>query len=258
MKDYCGQRTAESRTAAFFKIMKSKLISIIFTAAFLSLAESGLAQGFVNLNFESATLVAPSPPFYVPFDQAFPGWTGTVGGVQQTLALSNMLYMDTSGISIINQNFTGFGYPPSFDLLEGNYTAVLQAGLTFGANPHPADTTLSQTALVPIGTKSLQFESDQWFDQNFQFLVVTLGGQTLSVTPLSAGLNYTLYGADVSAWAGQMAQLAFTVLAENPHVDNEYISLGAIQFSTQSIPEPSTLALAALGALFLGFRRRRR
>jgi hypothetical protein len=52
--------------------------------------------------------------------------------------------------------------------------------------------------------------------------------------------------------------LAFTVFAENPHLDNQYLYLDAIQFSTQSIPEPSAFALAALGALFLGFCRRRR
>jgi hypothetical protein len=56
MKVHCGERKTESRTAAFCKIMKSKLISIIFTAALLSLAESCFAQGFMNLNFESANV----------------------------------------------------------------------------------------------------------------------------------------------------------------------------------------------------------
>ena len=98
MKHYCGQRKTGSRTATFCKIVKSKLISIIFTAALLSLAEACFAQGFVNLNFESASLVPIPGDAYnrVQFAQAFPGWTGTVGGVQQTLALSNNLFLDSS------------------------------------------------------------------------------------------------------------------------------------------------------------------
>jgi hypothetical protein len=78
------------------------------------------------------------------------------------------------------------------------------------------------------------------------------------LVPLANGANYTLYGANISSWAGQTAQLSFTVFAQSPYQNNEYLYLDAIQFSTQSIPEPSAFALAALGALFLGFRRRKR
>jgi len=49
--------------------------------------------------------------------------------------------------------------------------------------------------------------------------------------------------------------LAFTVFAENPHVDDQYLYLDAIQFSPQSVPEPSAFALATLGAFFFSFRR---
>ena len=115
--------------------------------------------------------------------------------------------------------------PPIRTLIQGNYTAILQSGETLGTIQQPADTTLSQTALVPVGTQSLLFEADEAFDQNKQFLVVTFGGQALFLTPLSTGSNYTLYGANVSAWAGQTAELAFTLLAENPHANNEYVSL---------------------------------
>src|ERR1035438_8883011 len=133
MKHYCGQRKAESRTAAFCKIMKSKLISIIFTAALLSLAESGFAQGFVNLNFESATLVPVSGDPYgsVQFAQAFPGWTATyVGGGISTNALYNNVFLNSAGISIIDHNWTN-SFGSSFilgGLIQENYTAILQAG----------------------------------------------------------------------------------------------------------------------------------
>lgn len=238
-----------------------KLISVIFTAVLITSAESCFTQGFVNLNFESASLV-PAGGYYVQFNQAFPGWTGTCGGVQQTLALYNEVYLDTAGIAIIDHNWTNsaayinnFGYPPLDTLIQGNYTAILMSGLG-PPTGQPADTSLSQTGLVPAGTQSLLFRAYPGFDSSGVF-TVTLGGQDLSLTVISNALNYTLYGADISAWAGQTAQLSFNVLGENPHQNDEYLYLDSIQFSTQSIPEPSVFALAALGALFLGLRRQR-
>jgi len=215
------------------------------------------AQAFTDLNFESATMV-PASGFYVQFNQAFPGWTGTVDGVQQALVLSNEVYLDSAGISIIDNNWTNStahlsGFPGG--VIQGNYTAILMSGNTLGANPQPADTTLSQTSLVPIGIQSLQFEAYQVFDSLGAF-TVTLDGQNLSLIVISNTLNYTLYSANISAWAGQTAQLSFNVLGENPHVDDEYLYLDSIQFSTQSVPEPGELDLVALGTLFLGFRRR--
>lgn len=232
---------------------------VVFAVALLA-PQNVQAQGFTNLDFESAT-IGQTGGSDVQFNQALPGWTGTVGGVQQTVALYNTLYLDTAGIAIIDHNWTnsagynnGGGYPPISGLIQGNYTAILMSGNTSGANPQPADTTLSQTSLVPIGIQSLQFKAYKAFDSQGSF-AVTLGGQTLYLTTLGTGADYTLYGANVSQWAGQTAQLAFTVFAENPHVDDEYLYLDAIQFSTQSIPEPSEFALVAFGALLLGFHR---
>ena len=90
--------------------------------------------------------------------------------------------------------------------------------------------------------------------------MVTLGGQQLSLTVLGSGANYTLYGADIQAMAGQTAELDFTLLAQNPHVDNNYAFLDSIQFSNQPVPEPGVVGLWALGAVLFGWRvvRRRR
>ncbi|MCX6929773.1 MAG: PEP-CTERM sorting domain-containing protein [Verrucomicrobia bacterium] len=84
--------------------------------------------------------------------------------------------------------------------------------------------------------------------------MVSLGGVDLPYSPISAGANYTLYGADISAFAGQLEQLMFTALPGG----NNYWTLDDIQFSTQLVPEPGVFGLAALGALFLGWRVRRR
>ena len=199
---------------------------------------------FQNLDFESATLV-PVSANTVQFALAFPGWTGFIGGAQQTVALHNDINLDTSGISVIDHGWS----LPLGGLIQGNYTAILQAGL-FGI---PSDTTLSQTRMVPSDARSLQFKVNL-VGSPPSVLAVMLGGQQLSLTALGSGSNYTMYGADVHAWAGQTAELDFTVLAERPHVDNRYAFLDSIQFSSQAVPEPGVFGLSALGALLLGWR----
>ena len=58
-----------------------KLIPVIFTAALLSLTEMDFAQGFMNLNFESATVVPAFPPSTSPISasSAIPNWTAYFG-----------------------------------------------------------------------------------------------------------------------------------------------------------------------------------
>jgi hypothetical protein len=208
------------------------------------------SQGtFQNLNFESTSLVPiPGDPHSrVQFAQAFPGWAGYVGTNQQTAAQYNQAFLDSSGISIIDH---GSIFPPSTRVIEGNFTAVLIAGFALGTF-QPADTTLAQSGLIPAGTQSLLFNA--YFSLNPGF-GVTLGGQLLSLLPIRSDPNSTLYGADIHAYAGQSAELAFTAFAQNPHMSNNYLLLDSIQFSNQPIPEPSVFGFFAFGVLLLGWR----
>jgi len=222
-------------------------------ALLLGLALPGQGQGtFQNLGFESASLVSAGDS-QVQFGPAFPRWVGTVGGVQQTIALSNTVALDTAGVSIINSNYNAYGFIPG-GVIEGRFTAILQAGYGSGV---PADTVLSQTGLVPANAQSLQFQALQTVGGGTAIIpfAVALGGQTLSLVTLGNGVNYTLYGADISSWAGQTTPLSFTVFAERPHLNNQYLYLDAIRFSSQPIvPEPSLFGLAALATLLLGRR----
>jgi hypothetical protein len=204
---------------------------------------------FRDLGFESASLVPVGNP-EVQFAPAFPGWTCSIAGVEQTFALYDTIALDSSAISIID---SGWPYPSFGGVIQGNYTAIVQAGL-YGMTP--ANTTLSQTGPVPIIAQSLLFKA--YYTGSLSPapipLVVTLGGQQLSYTPVGSGTNYTLYGADIHTLAGQTAELDFTVLAQNPHVANTYIFLDSIQFSDLPVPEPGVFGLSALGALLLGWR----
>ena len=71
----------------------------------------------------------------------------------------------------------------------------------------------------------------------------------MSFIPTGSSDNYNIYAADVSAYAGQTAQLLFTAVAGNAGM------LDNIQFSSTAVPEPNQFALAALGTLLLGCRR---
>jgi hypothetical protein len=225
--------------------MKTEKSLIIYIIPLITVCCGQAQSTFRNLEFEAASLVpvAGDPYGSVEFAHAFPGWTGSVGGVQQTSSLYDNLFLDSSGFAILDQ-FSSFGVG-----IEGNFTAVLEAGLRLGSS-EPADTTLSQSGLIFAGTRSLLFKARPGL--GLDSFAVTLGGQPLSLVPLQTGANYTQYGADIHAFAGQLVQLTFTAFAQNPHVIDNILYLDAIQFSTQSVPEPGVPVLFAIGIALLG------
>lgn len=207
------------------------------------LAGSAFGQDFVNLDFESATLVpVGGGSQYVQFAQAFPGWTEAISGAFNTNALYDSMYLDSAGVCLIDTKANSLATA----VIDGSYTALLQSGLGYSNGfGFPTDATLSQTGLVPPGTKSLEFKA-----ASSGKFAVTLGGQTLSLTVLGGGTNYALYGADISQWAGQTAQLSFTIFADKPHVNDESLFLDDIRFSPESVTAgpPIILSTAVSGA----------
>src|SRR6266536_2161669 len=116
---------------------------------------SSIAQGtFQNLGFESATLIAIPGDAYnrVQFAQALPGWTGYIGAVQESAALYNNEFLDSTGLGILGPGWNFGGR------IEGNFTAILQAGVDL-VSGQPANASLSQTGLIPIGSQSLLFKA---------------------------------------------------------------------------------------------------
>jgi hypothetical protein len=215
------------------------------------------AQAFQNLDFESASLITVSGGGLptVEFSPAFYGWTGFDGSDQLDTALYDRTFLDSTGISILDTAPLPFGVFGS--LIDGNYTAVLQAGL---GSTGPTDVSLAQTGLVPPGTKSLAFYALPIVaPSGASPFTVSLGGVNLNlISSPVANENYTLYQADVSAFAGLTEMLKFTLFSENPHVSNRYLSLDDIMFSPDAIPEPSSLSLLTIGILSLAFWHRTR
>ncbi len=223
--------------------------SLIWTCA-LALATPAFARGFRDLDCESAKIVPVSggdPYERIQFGPAFPGWSGYTGSSIEQLALYRRMFLDSSGIVILDR-----GLPYGFQPIEGNFAALLEAehGL---APPHlPADATLSQTGTVPAGTQSLLFEA-RLVGDSASALDVTLGGQSLSLIRVLDTPDYTLYGADVNAWAGETAELDFTLHAYDPYTmpTMRILLLDSIRFSSQPIPEPSAFALMAMAGPLL-------
>jgi hypothetical protein len=220
-----------------------KFSSLIFSAALFAFADSALAGGFVNLDFEDAT-IAPTPPggfgSFADPAQAFPGWT--VGGGPTSVSY-NDLSLGGPAISLMGPDFPN---GPGFTPLQGSYSVFLQY---FEAESPP---TLSQTGLVPSGAQSLNFLDPNLGNPSIG-VVVSLNGIDISLASIGGG---RLGGNLPAGIAGTSALLMFTTTTGHPDMDGAYID--DIQFSPSIVPEPSAFAIFALGALSLGFRRWRK
>jgi hypothetical protein len=206
---------------------------ILFSILIVSASLQG--QSFTNMNFESAQVVFTSTngiEVNIAAASGLPGWSAFSG----TNQLTQVGY---------NPNFAAVPLPvcliaSNTSVIDGDFGVFLFNNL-LGKNG-----SISQTGLIPIGTESLLFDADT------PSFVVSLGGQSLSFIAISNALNsaghsYTVYGADISAFAGQLETLIFSGGGV----------LDDIQFSTTTIPEPSAISVLCLGSGVLLYLRRK-
>jgi hypothetical protein len=204
------------------------------------------AQGFINLAFESANLPPLAPGHsgggYVPIADAVPGWSCTIDGVEVTQVLNNDGTMGGApSLSVWGERADNVG-----GVLQGASTVILSAGFG-GDTGHTIS--LSQTGLIPASTRSLLFKAAPYYPGEGAFSVF-IGSQSIDYYTLANGPNYTLYGASISPdFAGTVQALTFTDVsfAGTWH----YEKLDDIQFTSQPIPEPSALSLAAVSMTFV-------
>jgi len=235
--------------------MKCSSLKVVFCSLIVFQTATNFSQGFINLGFESAVITPiPDDPYQrVQFDRAIPGWTGRTSTNVQYAALYNNLYLDSTGIGIHGTN------SPYAPVIAGRFSVYLQARVGLGLEGYPpmtlVEASLTQTGLVPVNTQSLRFKGG---GSNFH---VSLNGQTLSLTPLQVdAAGFTLYGADVTIFAGNTCELRFTAAPIGFHYfDQASLYLDSIAFSTQAVPEQRTTVLSMLGIfLFCASRRKRR
>jgi hypothetical protein len=216
-----------------------RLRPVGFILVLLCLLQKSYGQGFENLDFESADVTGYAPGF-IPVSSALPDWSAYFISGGTTNALTQITYdgisAGTAGI-FIEDSSSAFISP-----LQGAYSVAI-----FGSQFESETAVISQTGLVPNGTMSLLM--DVYLFNSFQ---ITLGGQTINMIPLQTFSNYTLYGGDISSFAGNIETLSLiappTGLGNGAEFDN-------IQFSSLLVPEPGVLGLLALGGLIFGLWR---
>jgi hypothetical protein len=176
-----------------------------------------------------------------------PGWMAYLNSVQLSQISHNTVSGGGAVVAIEGPQWGGLGLG---QIPEGNYAAYVM-GSTFGTQ---ASASVAQTGQIPQGSESLTFYMSPFFSSqsSLNIFQVSIGGQIVPLEELGTTPNYDIMGADVSAYAGQTAELRFTALPDTGgYLDN-------IQFSVSPVPEPETLALFATGALLLAFRRKPR
>lgn len=195
---------------------------------------------FQNLDFESAQVVFTGSDT-IATTNALPGWTAfapvMVGGLTFTQQLNSIPF--------------GYAYPSNYPValipaagsyaahatIDGNFSLLLNNGF------------ISQTGQVSADVRSLLFKvhSDQFLGNGS--VLASLNGQSLSLVALltvpatTQNISYTLYGADISGFAGQPVDSVFSGTGASGAA-----LLDDIEFSSQPIPEPASVFLILLGA----------
>jgi len=218
--------------------MNNTICNLSMATLFLSVSYSAQSQGaFVNLDFEQANVpVVPSGQFGsdVLSTDGVPGWTTYMGGGQVNTILHNNVTLSAAEIALFGPDWS-----PS-QILQGSYSLLVAA-----SRAGPAITSaIAQVGQVPQSAMSLVF-----FLGPADSLGVAFAGQQIPLVQIGSAANYKILAGDISAFAGQTGELRFTAPLGGGGL------LDSIEFSTQSIPEPSVFGLLALGVITLGLRR---
>lgn len=208
---------------------KTSSTCLLTLVAGMTMAVTAHSQGtFQNLDFEAARII------FTSFDRvgttnALPGW---------------MAFSGTNELFTVPYNNRTV---PNYVGLQGSNDVVISGSFSVLVEYNGS---LSQTGLVPAEAQALLFKARAANPLVPSTLLVSLEGQDLAYTVLASGPDYTLYGADIAAFAGQMATLSFARQGVSSYFIDD------IQFA---VPEPSTLALVGVGGfLFAAHRLRRR
>jgi len=210
-----------------------------FIVALLLSFRSASAQGFVNLGFENTTITTVHYPGGDRYTATVPGW-GVFGfpyGNPTDIGY-NEVALDAPMVTLQGTS------SPYFPAVQGSYSVLLQGGTTAGGLVYNTNgASVFQTGQIPVTSQSLIYLGSA-------AVRVAFNGQPLSSIAISNAASYTVWGIDVSSYAGQSGELRFTA----PWRSTPFLSgaiLDGIQFSPMTIPEPSALALAGIVALCL-------
>jgi len=210
----------------------------LLVAVSLSLALGAVGQGFRNLNFETTTITPVVFPGGTRYTATIPNWTWTpvgnfVNGDPNSVGYDD-LALDSPAVDLEGTDF------PFAAAIQGNYSVLLQGGSSL--LPSTSFSAIGQTGQIPLTAKSIIY----WGGG----LQVSFNGMPLSCQDIGDSQNYTIWGADISTYAGQTGQLLFKAPWQTEAL------LDNIQFSSSQIPEPSALSCFTMGVLLLLIQKR--
>jgi hypothetical protein len=201
--------------------MKNPSAVMIVGAIVLAWISSGLSQSFVNLDFEDSIVTSSQPAWWFAGDTGManvPSWTEFNGWGDANYSDGASVIYNNQTLDSPNVSLWDASYPNP--AIEGNFSLFLYGG---DVSSYTNGASMGQTGQIPLTAKSITY----WGNR----LQVTFNGQMLLLYAISNAANYTIYGADISAYSGQTGELLFTAPFRNSGM------LDNIQFSSTPLPE---------------------
>lgn len=223
--------------------MKTKASLIVA----LLVALSSSAQEFVNLDFENAFPPPRRPQageaIFLQWSTTAPGWSHSDGG-DTSIIYYGSEHLGLSQYYMLVDQYSPF-YAPGGQL-AGRYSLAFASGIKQGSVPGSpwVSAYLAQTGLIPEGMNSLTLLATGPFQ-------VHVDGVPISMTPTAE--NHGFIG-DISQYAGTVAEIKIVNTALTVHTPTV---LDNVSFSPVPVPEPTAIAIVALGVALLGGARRK-
>jgi len=222
------------------------------------------AQGFLNLAFELADTSQAVGGDRLAQSDAIPYWTASDGSGRLTPSVTYNFYLAGPGgqIGLYDGGPGGFYLLPA--PLHGLYSVFLGSGHDWpGGGEGSGDEFISQTGQVSTFANSIWFMTSNGgllpgWDAPYE-LILSLGGQRIPYIEVARDDTSITYAASVSSFAGDIVELRFYLhnLAAAPD-GGILLGLDNIYFSSQIVPEPSSLTLVGASMVTLAVVRCRR
>lgn len=175
---------------------KAKIILVIW--AFLSGA--GYSQVFLNLNFEASTIGGADSDQFALASNAIPGWTAYIGGISQSTIWYNDVPLSAAEVTLQSSNNI-HGWPPP---VQGKYCVMLWGNFNPSQGSfYTNSAAIGQTGQIPPWANTITF----W--GTLGGMQASFAGHSLNFIQSGTAVNYNIYTADISNYAGQTGELLF-------------------------------------------------